>query len=385
MNATSTYRYELTTLDASIDALRSMLPASELLYSVKANPHPEVLRRSVEKGLSIEVSSHGELALAIASGAVPRDIVCTGPGKSDEYLKLACDSGSCVSVESMDEIDRLNALYAATPARLLLRINASRRSSKARLQMTGVASQFGVDEEQAHDAVKTIHHGPHSFVGVHLYMGSNVDEEDALFEQFQIGIELAASFETYATDRFTVDLGGGFGHPFARPGERPMWPGLRERLQEVLGAHENWNVAFESGRYIASACGTLTMHVREVKWSKGIRFAIASSGVNHLGGLAGLRRIPPVRAQAAADAGFDTTETTRLAGPLCTPVDMLNPLFDGACDVGDEIVIPNVGAYGLNASLANFLGHPYPVEQVTDGGEIVSTTRLTTIREEVTP
>ena len=77
------------------------------------------------------------------------------------------------------------------------------------------------------------------------------------------------------------------------------------------------------------------------------------------------------------------TELSCLVGPLCTPVDVLSPRFEGACEVGDRVTIPNVGAYGLNASLANFLGHPYPVEIVVDGMSVVSRTRQTVIRERV--
>lgn len=383
MSDESFYQYDLAVLGQSIDALRSMLPPSELYYSVKANAHPDIIRRCVQRGLSIEVSSIGELDAAITAGAVAEDIVCTGPGKSDQYLLRALELGSCISVESAQEIDRLNLLHTAHPSRVLVRINASKQTTKARLQMTGVASQFGIDEDQAPEAIQAVVDGPHQFAGVHLYMGSNVDSEDDLVEQFQTAMGLAVPFESLAQGPYLVDLGGGFGHPFARPGARPEWSGLRQRLESALAAHPGWRVAFESGRFIAGACGTLTIEIKEVKWSKGVRYAVASSGVNHLGGLSGLRRIPSVRAQSAGAHEATHTELSCLVGPLCTPVDVLSPRFEGACEVGDRVTIPNVGAYGLNASLANFLGHPYPVEIVVDGTSVVSRTRQTVIRERV--
>jgi diaminopimelate decarboxylase len=47
---------------------------------------------------------------------------------------------------------------------------------------------------------------------------------------------------------------------------------------------------------------------------------------------------------------------------------------------GDHVVIPNVGAYGLTASLIAFLGRPAPAEVVIDGEQVVSASRLELVR-----
>jgi len=44
------------------------------------------------------------------------------------------------------------------------------------------------------------------------------------------------------------------------------------------------------------------------------------------------------------------------------------------------VVVPNVGAYGLYASLVTFLGHPLPAEIAVDGNRVFSVTRLSTQR-----
>jgi diaminopimelate decarboxylase len=49
------------------------------------------------------------------------------------------------------------------------------------------------------------------------------------------------------------------------------------------------------------------------------------------------------------------------------------------------VSVPNVGAYGLHASLLGFLCHPAPVEVVVDGGEVVETSQLEVRRREVEP
>ena len=88
--------------------------------------------------------------------------------------------------------------------------------------MTGVPSQFGVDEERASSLAARMALSSHRLRGVHLYMGSNVLAEDDLVHQFAIGTAIARRLVNYGEDGFIVDLGGGFGHPFATPGDPPV-------------------------------------------------------------------------------------------------------------------------------------------------------------------
>ncbi|GAA5054943.1 alanine racemase [Nocardia callitridis] len=386
---TSTYVYDLDELAASIDELRAHLPTqSALLYSIKANPHPYIVEHAARHGAGLEVSSEGELAIASAARVranTDAEIVCTGPGKTTDYLESAVEKGAVISIESPTELTRLREL-GSTGQNVLVRINATATSQRSGLQMTGTASPFGVDEQDADTVVRRVIDDGHNFRGVHLYMGSNILSEDDLVDQFEISTRIADHYVDYGSGTFIADLGGGFGHPFAAPGPRPRWQGLRRRVEsltERLSARRAL-VTFESGRYIAGSCGTLSATVLDVKQSKGQRFVVLSSGVNHLGGLSGLRRLPRTRvAPTPYEHGGGTPES--LVGPLCTPVDVLNKQSPTNLEVGDTVTIPNVGAYGLSASLANFLSHPYPTEHIRFGGRLIATTRSQITYQEVVP
>jgi diaminopimelate decarboxylase len=182
-----------------------------------------------------------------------------------------------------------------------------------------------------------------------------------------------------------VNLGGGFGTPYAVAGQRPRFAALAARLSGLLDTHlPGWRagaprVSFESGRYLVGDSGTLLSRVVEVKVSKGRTYVLLDTGVNHLGGMSGLRRLRPVQPTLEPVPGGATGEPVRCAvvGPLCTPLDVLAP--DAVLDsphAGGLVTVPNVGAYGLSASLVAFLGHPAPVEVVTDGGRVVDVSRL---------
>ena len=387
---TPAYVYELDELGVCYDLLRSFLPSpSDLYYSLKANPHTAIVRRLLELGCRAEVTSEGELLAAITAGARPGEILYTGPAKRDDDIRQALASGvRRFSVDSAAAMRELGELSRNEGDRVsaLLRVNPEQPIPGVGLAMTGTPSQFGAD-------LRWIEEEPESFTGypgiavegVHLYLATNLADEDVLIKQFSVAIDAAARVQ----DRLgfplqTIDLGGGFGAPYAREGSSLQFPTLAERLKELLSAaFPDWQsghpaVAFESGRYLSSTCGHLVTRVLDVKESQGRTVVVCESGINHLGGMAGLRRVPPIN--PAVQTPDDTTDETEamVSGPLCTPLDTWakNAPVPADLQAGDLTVIPNVGAYGLSASLALFLGHPLPVEIVLDGQRVIECTRL---------
>jgi diaminopimelate decarboxylase len=164
---------------------------------------------------------------------------------------------------------------------------------------------------------------------------------------------------------------------------RPRYALLRAALEDALDEHfPYWRsgtpeIAFEAGRYLAGDCGELITSVTNVKQSRGQTFAIVDAGINTLGGMAGLGRLMPVAVTPDFAEQPTGTEAVTLAGPLCTPGDLLaRNVQIPAPEPGDILTIPNVGAYGLTASLVLFLGRPACCEVVTRGGEVVAASQL---------
>ncbi|MFJ1857409.1 type III PLP-dependent enzyme [Streptomyces anulatus] len=380
------YVYRLDALERACADLRSLLPApSVLYYSLKANPHRLLARALRRAGCRAEVSSAGELDAALDAGFDGADCFYTGPGKTDAEVADALARGvRRFSVESAGEMRRLGRTASAVGAEAiaLLRVNGDSAGSTG-LRMTGAATQFGVDEAQVMADPGRFTDVPGTrLVGVHLFPISNARDEDSLIDSFRASITLAGRLRDLAgLPMSVVDLGGGFAAPYARPGERPAYPRLGKALRAALDDElPGWNtgkveVAFESGRYLTGDSGQLAATVREVKRSREQSFMVLDTGVNHLGGMSGLGRL--ARASATPDPGAGATVRATLVGPLCTPADVLGRGVE-VPDVGtgDCVVIPNVGAYGLTASLVAFLGRPAPAEVVLRGAEVVSATRL---------
>jgi diaminopimelate decarboxylase len=182
-----------------------------------------------------------------------------------------------------------------------------------------------------------------------------------------------------------LDLGGGFAAPYARRGTPRPFADLRARLERLLDATDGERPAlwFESGRFLVGRAGSLVCTVLDVKTMRGERSVIVDSGIHHLGGMSGLRRVPPLAPELIARSEAEAFPA-RVVGELCTSLDCWAPRAQlPFVQPGDLLLIPNVGAYGLSASLLGFLSHETPKEIVVSGDDVVSATRLSIGRNDV--
>ena len=393
---TPAYVYHLLAVRSAYTRLRAALPEpSTVYYSLKANPHPDLVRVLVGAGCAAEVSSVNELDTAVRSGARPADVLYTGPGKTAGELRHAIRSGvRRFSVDSPGQLRAVGtaALASQVSVSCLLRINIG-ATGDGSLRMARTGSQFGTDLELALRTPDAYREVPGAAViGLHFFPLSCATDETSLIASFAASIDAARRVQSAWRTEFTeLDLGGGFAAPYARPGDPIRYDGLHAEVERLLDENlAGWRrsrpqVSFESGRYLVADCGELVCAVTDVKESGGRRFVVVDAGSNHLGGMSGLRRLMPVRAVVEPwprRGGGDVATT--VAGPLCTPVDTVATSLLPEVRPGDLLVVRNVGAYGPTASLLGFLGRPGPAEVVLgDGGAVSSATALRLTRERV--
>jgi diaminopimelate decarboxylase len=388
------YVYDLGEAERRAETLFSVLPqGSKLYYSFKANPLPSLARALRESGCRAEISSSGELRAAIHAGFLPSEILYSGPAKTAAEIHEALIYGiRHFSCESFTDLYRLRhaARESGGPAKVLLRVNPA-VAPRARLAMTGVESQFGFEEDQLMQRASELHdlEPELEIIGIHVFYGTQITA-DALVATTENALETASR----VSDRIgfpchVVDAGGGFPWPYAQSGEGPDLTDLKQRYSELFEKNELARSAelwFESGRFLSASSGTLLTTVIDVKQSKGKNFVVLDTGINHLGGMSGLGRIPrPFLTVQPLDHKSDVElEIADIVGPLCSPLDSLAR----NCKVpplrpGDLLTIPNAGAYGLTASLLGFLSHPPPLEIAVKNEEIVQCHRFGFGHEEV--
>ncbi len=378
------YAYDLEAVAERARCLRAELPeGSRLYYSFKANPLPALARELRANGCHAEITSEGELAAAVEAGFQPEEMMFGGPGKSSAEIAAALAASiRWFSCESLVDLQRVSTAAESSAAKvnILLRVNPP-GPPDARMAMTGIESQFGFDEEQLIEHAETIKAGwPCLHIrGVHVYFGTQVATREALVENTRRALESAERLEAAFGMRFEiVNAGGGFPWPYATDGSPPDLEGLKQGIEEArasLPLGSRVTLWFESGRHLVAGSGTLLTTVMEVKRSRSKHFVILDTGIHHLGGMTGLGRIPrfAVTFKNLNDEHGPLLQAD-VVGPLCSPLDSLartaqlhNP------GTGNLLAIPNVGAYGLTASLIGFLSHPAPVEVAFRKAEIVET------------
>src|SRR5436190_2757525 len=225
VGATPYYAYDRRLLDQRVRELRQAFPtAIKLHYAIKANPMPEVVAHMVAQLDGLDVASSGELAVALAAGAAPRDVSFAGPGKSEAELSEAVATGILVNVESFRELTLLKTVSQAQkrPARVAIRVNPDFELKSSGMKMSGGPKQFGIDAEQVPEALAEVGRMGLAFEGFHIFSGSQNLQVASICEAHTKAFELALSLGQHAPSRPRVlNLGGGLGIPYF-PGEKSL-------------------------------------------------------------------------------------------------------------------------------------------------------------------
>src|SRR3984957_39655 len=116
-------------------------------YASKAFLCRAMARLAFAEGMAIDVSTGGELHVALAAGVPGASLVLHGNNKSDAELSRALDAGvGRIVVDSFDEIDRLERLARGVARRpeVLIRVTPGIEAHTHEYVMTGQDdSKFG--------------------------------------------------------------------------------------------------------------------------------------------------------------------------------------------------------------------------------------------------
>ncbi len=392
------YAYDLNEVSKRCAELKSFFPtgtSSRLMYSFKANPLPSVAGELHRNGCEADLTSAGEIAAAIEAGFDLSNALYGGPGKSVGEIDFAIENGiRQFSIESWTDLSIISsaAEKADVTVRGLFRVNPL-EAPKAKLAMSGVASQFGFEEDcllGANPCRMQDIKGIVDIVGVHIYWGTQVGGPDELLACFTSAVETAQKISRRLDFPLQVlNFGGGFPWPYSHVGSGPDLSPLREGLAELLLKSDEARDAewwFESGRYLVASSGTLLTRVMDIKESKGKKYLILDTGIHHLGGMSGLGRIPRFNIDIEVPGiRRDRTETQfDVVGQLCTPLDCIGRKISlPELQIGDLVTVPNTGAYGLTGSVIGFLSRPTPVEVAYRHGEIEAVYQMRSGHEKI--
>jgi diaminopimelate decarboxylase len=360
-----------------------------LSYAVKANPNPALLAWLGDRIDNLDVSSIGELRLAVEAGWDPARLSFTGPGKRDAELAEAIAAGlGELVVESPREAGAADRIAAALGRvqQVLVRIAPSRVPKGFGDQMAGRPSPFGIDVEDADRELPGIVALPHlRIAGFHIYSGTQCLKSEALVENYSTFVATFADLcERHDIRPRWLVFGSGLGiryHENDQPldlaavaaGIAPDLDALRARPR-----FRDTRLTLELGRYLVGEAGYFLTRVISVKESRGARIAICDGGMNHHLPASGhfgmvIHRNYPMHKVG----GGGPLEKVDVVGPLCTSIDRLaSCALLPRLEPGDLLAVHSSGAYGLTASPIHFIAHPPPAEALVDGGALLDVSRF---------
>ncbi len=246
-------------------------------YAAKAFLCSEIARWIDEEGLSLDVCTGGELAVALHAGFPPERITLHGNNKSIAELTAAVKAGvGHVVLDSMTEIERLEAIAgeAGIVQDVLVRLTVGVEAHTHEFISTAHEDQkFGlsVASGAALAAVRRVFATDHlRLVGLHSHIGSQIFDvagfELAAHRVIGLLREIVGEFGAEKTAQLsTVDLGGGLGISYLPPDDPPPVAELAAKLSAIV-RNESAAVGLpaprlvvEPGRAIAGP-GTITLY-----------------------------------------------------------------------------------------------------------------------------
>lgn len=370
---TPLYAYDASKIIYQYELLKKSLPQEfGVFYSMKANPLLGLCQLFKKLGSKIEVASSGELNTALAAGFTPENIIFTSPGKTFEELEFAVEIGIySINIESVEEAEVINELAdkKGKTVNISIRINPDFDIAGSGIKMTGVPTQFGIDQVNAEAALNYIKPLPNiNVLGIHIYTGTQALNANSIVQSMEQIIKLSLELsERCEMELKFLNLGGGFGIPYFKD-DTPldletfrnefslMWHGYKDRLSGT-------KVFVESGRFLLAEAGTYLTKILYKKECKGRKYLVCDGGSNQHASSAFLGRYIRNNFPMHILNKTGNEEQVNVVGPLCTPTDLVgqNVVLSEA-GPGDIVAIDKSGAYGSTQSPVLFLSHPLAAE-----------------------
>ena len=365
------------TARAFSDAAQKIGTTAKSYYASKALLTTEVVRWVDQAGLSIDVSTGGELAVALAAGIDGSRIGLHGNNKSLVEIGRAITAGvGAIVIDSEIEIERIASIASAQdkvqPVRL--RVNTGVHAHTHEYLATAREDQkFGIALTDVPDMVAKIRsHSQLKFLGLHSHIGSQIFVVDGFVAAAERMLDVHAKL-LEGGEVPELNLGGGFGISYTAS-DRPMeMTELAGRIANAVEAKCNQlgidvpALAFEPGRVIAGPAGVTLYSVGTLKdvriTDKGA--AAARKYVSVDGGMSDNARPALYEAEYSAALASRSSNAeaalSRVVGKHCESGDIVvkHSMLPSDVAVNDLLAVPATGAYCFSlSSNYNFLPRP---------------------------
>jgi diaminopimelate decarboxylase/aspartate kinase len=340
------YIYDLEQVESAARSLTGLLSVGRALFALKANPHPEILRKIAALGLGFDCVSLMEIERVLDSvpGISPERILFTPNFAPRVEYERALALGVHVTIDNLFVLQHW--LDAFKGKSVFLRVDTGiGRGHHHHVKTAGAQSKFGIPIEELPEVARLCTGGNVKVHGLHAHAGSGVFD---VGNWSQVGSTLSTLLRQFPHVSI-IDVGGGLGVPDRVEGRALDLVKLDEALAGVKAVIPGVTLWIEPGRYLVANAGVLLARVTQTKVKSGIRYVGVATGMNSL--------IRP----ALYGAHHDIVNLTRyddpanvsanVVGPICESSDFLgHDRLLPVCESGDVLLVATAGAYSRSMS-----------------------------------
>ena len=300
-------------MDAAIAAIKRVASVDRWAYAMKANWHPQILRRMHAAGLMLECVSRGELDHAFNSvpGLSAEQVLFTPNFAPRAEYEYGLEQGVHVTLDNLYPLKMWPGVFR--DREIFLRIDPGfGRGHHHHVRTAGAHSKFGVPIAEAEELAALVRSAGARVVGLHAHTGSGV-------------FDVANWMETGEMLEFPgAAVSGG---PHRRPRRRDRRAGTAGQAEVDLAALDagvatlkrkfpKLQFWMEPGRFLVAKAGVLVALVTQLKGKGDVRYVGIATGMNSL--------IRP----ALYGAHHDIRNLTRLDEPVTERVNVVGPICE---------------------------------------------------------
>lgn len=336
------YVYELETVQQSVQRLRDLQSIDRVLYAMKANFNPHLLRLLASLKVDFECVSPGEVEhlLRVVPDLDKSRILFTPNFAPREDYQWSRDLGIQVTLDNLYPLQAWPEIFAGQ--KIFLRVDPGQgHGHHEHVKTAGDRSKFGIPRFEVDELVALVEKAGADVVGIHAHSGSGIPEPDSWGQVATELARIAARFDNVSV----LDLGGGLGVPGRAEEQAFDLQAMDQALMLVKARLPGYEFWLEPGRYLVAEAGILLTHVTQLKGKGNRRYIGVGTGMNAL--------IRP----ALYDAYHEIVNLTRYGDPLAETANIVGLICETGDTFGvdrpmpvshenDVIVIANTGAYG---------------------------------------
>jgi len=350
----------------------------EVIYAGKAFLTLAMCKLIEQEGLSLDVSTGGELHTALAAGFPPERIHLHGNNKSDDEITRAVEAGvQRIIVDSLQELDQIERLMPDARVPVLIRATPGVKAKTHEYIQTAqldVKFGLGIVSGQALEGVRRALESPAvELKGLHCHIGSQLFGLDAYREAIRVMFEFMSHVRQdtgYVAGE--LNMGGGLGIRYVQDDQSPTVGAFAAVLEEAVVKQAKRTgypipkLIIEPGRSIAGEAGLTLYTAGVVKEIPGVRTYVSVDG-----GMSDNPRPGLYQAEyeviVANKASLPRTETVTVAGKHCETDVLIYDATAQPIEPGDVIAVQSTGAYNYSMA-SNYNRVPRPaVVLVGDG------------------